>query len=55
MVDDDIDLVKLVAHILKEKGYLVAKAYDGNSALELAKKTMSRIQYAAPSSTDSSF
>jgi len=38
VVDDDRDLVNLVARILEEKGYLVAKAYDGNSALELAKK-----------------
>jgi len=38
IVDDDKDLVSLVERILKEEGYQVIRAYDGNSALALSKK-----------------
>ncbi len=38
VVDDDQDLVNLLERILKEEGYQVTKAYDGNSTLALLEK-----------------
>lgn len=33
IVDDDKDIVNLVSDILEDEGYMIGKAYDGNSAL----------------------
>ncbi len=38
VVDDDQYLANLLERILKEEGYQVTKAYDGNSALALLEK-----------------
>ncbi len=38
LVDDDLDLINILERILKEEGYQVTKAYDGDSALALLKK-----------------
>ncbi|MFC2003331.1 response regulator transcription factor [Chloroflexota bacterium] len=35
VVDDDQDLVNMLERFLKEEGYQVTKAYDGNSAIDL--------------------
>lgn len=36
VVDDEEDVVEVVSHFLKEEGYNVRTAYDGNEALEKA-------------------
>lgn len=36
VVDDEEDVVEVVSHFLEEEGYGVAKAYDGEEALEKA-------------------
>jgi DNA-binding response OmpR family regulator len=38
IVDDDIDLCNLIYEIIKDEGYSVNKAYDGNSALAILKQ-----------------